>query len=318
MTCTVVVPSFRRPDDLLECVASLFSGARVPDQVVIVLRDTDQESQARLAAWQKESAAGAERVESVAVSEPGQMAAMNAGLAVAWGDVVCFIDDDCRATRHWLERIMSHYQVPEVVGVGGRDIVHHGGEVWAEPAPVVGRITWYGRLIGNHHQPAFEAAREVDHLKGANMSFRRHVMPQFDTNIRAGLLNDTDVSLTVGAKGKLIYDPLATVHHYPARREGQRPRGDLEPETIFLHAHDWAYVLFKHLSPMRRIAFWIYAIGVGQAERLGLVKLLGMLLRRPGAAWGQWWATVRGIWAGWCSSRGMRRGGTEDFSHRGH
>ncbi|MCD6361640.1 MAG: glycosyltransferase, partial [Armatimonadetes bacterium] len=216
MTATVLVPSYRRPDSLSACLDALLDGSRLPEQIIVVLRDTDGESHQALSEWRRRAGERAERVELVEVSEPGQAAATNAGLARARGDVVCFIDDDCRPTRQWLERILAHYDDPSVVGVGGRDIVHHGDEISARPAGPVGRITWYGRITGNHHQPVGDEPREVQHLKGANMSFRRAAAQPFDTNIRGAHLSDTNASLTARAGGgRLIYDPLAAVHHYP-------------------------------------------------------------------------------------------------------
>lgn len=299
MTVTVIVPSFQRPDDLAAGLDALCRGSRVPDQVVVVLRDRDRASHEALAAWRQQAGACAQRVELAEVCEPGQVAATNAGLPLARGEIICFTDDDCQPTATWLERILSHYDDPGVVGVGGRDIVHQGDAIEAEPAPVVGRLTWCGRMTGNHHQPGFDDPREVDYLKGANMSFRREAVLGFDPNLVGAHFSDTDASLSARAHGgKLIYDPLATVDHYPAPRLSGHARASTSAQEVFADAHDWAYVMWKHLSPVGRAGFLPFALLVGQDRRWGLLRMLLALPRGPLAAVRCWWASLRGIVAG--------------------
>ena len=152
---TVLVPSYRRPEMLLRCLDGVLAGSVAPDQIVVVLRDADEDSRRALTDWR----AYPDRpdiVEVAEVTEAGPMAAANAGLKLARGDVVALLDDDCVPTERWLEHLLVPYADPEVIGVGGRDIVHHGEVISAQPQPVVGRVTWYGRIIGNHHQPGFD------------------------------------------------------------------------------------------------------------------------------------------------------------------
>lgn len=310
MTATVIVPSYQRPDSLLACLDALLKGSRLPDQVVVALRESDRASREALEAWRQEAGPNAERVELARVPEPGQVAATNAGLAAARGEIVCFTDDDCRPTATWLERLLAHYEDPGVVGAGGRDIVHHLGRISAVPQPLVGRITWYGRTIGNHHQPAFDDPREVEHLKGANMSFRRAALSGFDPNIMGAHLTDTDASLTARRNGgRLIYDPLATVHHYPAARQSGYDRASASLQEVFADAHDWAYVMLKHLSPARRAAFLVFSLLVGQDRRFGVLRMMLALPRGPRTALRRWWASLRGIIAGLRSHRAREADG---------
>lgn len=315
MTTTVIVPSYQRPDDLHACLDALLRGSRTPDQVVLILRESDGASHDMLAEWRRRAGDAARRVELAEVSEPGQVAATNAGLALATGDIVCFTDDDCRPTTDWLERLLWHYQDPGVVGVGGRDIVHHGELIEARPKRLVGRLTWYGRVIGNHHQPAGDEPREVELLKGANMSFRREALRGFDPNIRGAHFTDTDASLSARASGgKLVYEPRAAVDHYPAPRTGGFSRAATSIAEAFTDAHDWAYVMFKHLPPVGRCGFLGFALGVGQAGRLGLLRLLAALPRGPVAAVRRWWASLLGMIAGIRTARPSHTEGTAPAS----
>ncbi|MFW5866216.1 MAG: glycosyltransferase family 2 protein [Armatimonadota bacterium] len=310
-TSTVLVPSFRRPDALLDCLDGLFAGARVPDQIVIVLRDTDEQSHEAFEGWLTgHSALDTEIIDLAEVSEPGQMAATNAGLAVATGEVICFIDDDCVVTEDWLQRLLGHYAEAEVVGVGGRDIVHLDGEIHADPQPRVGLLTYCGRLIGNHHQPGFEEPRQVAHLKGANMSYRREAIPPFDVHLRAGVFNDTDVSLGATAGGgSLVYDPLAAVHHYPMPRYDGHDRETEDLQAVHDLAHNYAYVMFKHLPTVRRGAFWLFALLIGQHWRYGALRMLVSLPREGGLAVRRWRAAMAGLMEARRTRRRVKDGG---------
>ncbi|MFP4248668.1 MAG: glycosyltransferase family 2 protein [Armatimonadota bacterium] len=295
-TATVLVPSYNRPRALINCLDGVLAGSRRPDQIVIALRDTDEPSHEAVDAWLDEETDRAEMVDLAEVTEAGPMAAAESGLAVARCDVVCLIDDDCVPTDQWLERILAHYADPDVIGVGGRDRVHHGDEVSADPAATVGRVTWYARIIGNHHQPGFDEVREVDHLKGANMSFRREVIPAYDLRLRSGVYHEIDVAFGALAHGgRLVYDPQAIVDHYPAPRHFGHPRDSESLQAVTDLSHDYAYVMLKHLPPARRAAFWAFALLIGQHWRYGALRMLAMLPREGRTAVMRWRAALRGL-----------------------
>ena len=344
MTVGIVIPSYRRPDALIRCLEGILAGTRLPDEIVVVLRDVDTESQKGFADWLREGkleGAGIEVRRPIA-DHPGQIVAMNFGLEAASADVVCFIDDDCVPREEWLERLVKHYDRPEVGGVGGRDVVHEYGEVLSGRVTRVGELRWYGRMIGNHHldlEPIRRAARhergrvevaagsrsydssdrlsvgeaiEADHLKGANMSFRRALMRPFDERMSGGssCLNDTDASLHVRGQGyTLIYDPAAIVDHYPAERFDSSTRVTTDPDLVYSDSHNWVYCLFKHFGPAQRWVFLAYALLVGGGTRHGLLKWLLALPRGPLAATSQFWASTRGKLAGVRTYYGRRTEG---------
>jgi len=312
MTVSVVVPSYNRPDNLIKCLEGLMAGSRMPGQVVVVLRDIDQASQAALARWQQNRKAQGlpDPTQMILSYVYGQIPAMELGRQTAMGEVICFIDDDCVAREEWLERIVGHYNDETVGGVGGRDVVHHGDEVSEREVEVVGKITWYGRMIGNHHYIYRGGLVEVDHLKGANMSYRRSLMKPFDQNMVRGecLLNDTDASLWVRSQGyRIIYDPQVLVDHYPAQRHGASTRDLASSEAVYNNSHNWVYCLLKYQRPLQRVVFVLYALLVGQGYLIGLAKYLLALPRGPVAATRQLLAATKGKLAGVRTYLRMRR-----------
>lgn len=296
MKASVLIPSYRRGPALLDGLEGLINGERLPDQVVVVLRDTDEESQRLVSDWLSECP-HADIFEVADVSEPGQIAAMNRGLEVVDGDIVAFTDDDAVPRSDWLRRIVAHYDDPEVGGVGGRDCIHPQKEGRYGQVRAVGQITWFGRIIGKHHLELNGPPTEVDHLKGVNMSFRRRLIRPFDENILGPHFNDTDQSLSVRSAGySLIYDPQAVVDHYPAPRPDSVAGRDLfDPRQVYLDAHDHAYILRKHLPPWRAAAWLPYLTLVGSRQVPGLGMLLYHALTGTPTAYRQFGANLRGV-----------------------
>lgn len=276
LEASVVVPSYRRPSALLACLNGLVTQSRPPDEIVVVLRDEDVESRERLAAWLSGHADAAQAFKLALVSRPGQLPALNAGLAAATGEVVAFLDDDCVPQPQWLDRLLVHYADPCVGGVGGRDVVHCGNSTVEGQVSVVGKYQWFGRPIGNHHlQYAPGRPVAVDLLKGANMSFRRDLLEGFDEVLQLGAAqcNDLDASLSVRRRGfLLIYDPHVVVDHYPSERYGEATRSYDVPHMLFAEGHNWMYVVLKHASWWQVPVLLGYGFLVGHTRAYGLLR----------------------------------------------
>jgi hypothetical protein len=217
--------------------------------------------------------------------------AFNAGLAAARHAIVAFVDDDAVPAEDWLERIAQAYEAdPRIAAVGGRDVVHRGGRV-LEPsgvrAPRVGLLQWFGRQIGNHHLGG-GPARDVDILKGANMSFRRAAVAAhgFDVRLRghgAQIHSELSICLPLRRRGlRVVYDPAIVVDHYPAPRGYGRAREDAGYSAIRDAAHNEALAVLDHVSLQRRIVFTIWGALIGTRASPGLVTLAcGVATGRP-------------------------------------
>jgi cellulose synthase/poly-beta-1,6-N-acetylglucosamine synthase-like glycosyltransferase len=282
MKISVIVPTYRRPKDLQLCLGALAIQARAPDEVLVIHRSEDEATREVLA-----GARGRQRgVTPVIVAGAGQVAALNAGLDAATGDIVAITDDDAAPHRDWLARIETHFRSdPKVAGVGGRDFVYRGDELWEGREADVGRVQFWGRCIGNHHF-GFGPPRGVDILKGANMSYRRSAIDalRFDARLRgegAQVANDLKFSLSLRRAGwTLLYDPAVAVDHFPGVRHDDDRRDRFSALAERNKAHNQTLALLDFLPPGRRVVFLCWSFLVGTRDVPGLLQVVR--LRRLG------------------------------------
>lgn len=301
MRNTVLIPTYRRQKDLLRCLEALQVQTKPAFQVLVVVRDIDAETWQFLESF-KESKLP---LQTVKVTVPGVVAALNAGLEAVEGDIVSITDDDAAPRPDWLERLSAHFISDSHIGaVGGRDWVHHGSKLEDESRQVVGRLQWFGRVIGNHHLGVGEP-REVDVLKGVNMSFRTQAIEQlrFDERMRgtgAQVHFEMAFTLTLKRAGwKIIYDPNVAVDHYPAQRFDEDQRNNFNKIAFINLVHNETLVLLEHLSPIRRIIFLLWAVLIGTRDCLGFLQWLRFLPSEGRFAGQKLLASVHGRTQGW-------------------
>lgn len=275
-SASVIVASYRRPDHLRRCLDGLAQQSVSPGETIVVRRAGDAATEALLALTEHPN------LVEVVVSEPGQLAAMEAGVSAAREDIVAFIDDDAVPRPDWLSRLVRHFEDPSVGGAGGRDYIERP-ECPNVPTVDVGRVTRWGKLIGNHHRGTGEP-RDVMVLKAAGMAFRRHALTlPSGLGLRGqGAQPHVEVATCLSALRagwRLIYDPTAVVDHYVAPRFDADQRGRPAPSAL----RDAAYNLVTALLSEAPELFWrraLYGLMVGDGGEPGLVRGAVALLRR--------------------------------------
>lgn len=301
----LIVPTYRRPEELSRCLSAVASQQHRADQVIVVMREDDQPTRVVLQRTDPDSA----WLTIVRVRTGGVVAALNAGLAVVDADIVAFTDDDAVPRPDWLLQIAARFAAdPLLGGVGGRDWIHHHGRLEDGSRTEVGRITWFGRCIGQHHL-GVGPGREVDALKGVNMSFRAAALEgvSFDTRLRgsgAQVCNELGVSLAVKRRGwRLLYDPQIAVDHYPATRHDEDQRDAFSPEAVHNAAFNEALLLCEHFSPWRRWVYILWASVIGHRASPGLLQWLRLRLAEPRTATARFRATWTARAAAWRAAR---------------
>ena len=240
------------------------------------------------------------------------VAALNAGLAAVKGDIVSITDDDAAPHPTWLARISDRFTHDTVIGaVGGRDWIYQHNQLDDGCRQVVGRVQWFGRVIGNHHWGVGEA-REVDVLKGVNMSFRTRAIAnlRFDERMHGtGAQVHFELAFCLALKRlgwKLIYDPQVRVNHYPAQRFDEDKRQQFHQVAFINAVHNETLGLLEYFSPLQRVVFLVWAMLVGTRDALGLVQWLRLFPSQRSLASRKWLASVEGRWQGFCTWGDMR------------
>jgi glycosyltransferase involved in cell wall biosynthesis len=196
---------------LFRCLKSLNDQEERPNEIILVL-DPDEE----LISYYKS------RISSdikIAIStKTGLSNARNAGLKIANGEIVAFIDDDTIAEKDWLIRLLSDYNDPRVQSVGGSSI-----PLWEEQKP-----SWFPEelewVVGCSYKGRPESKSYVRNLIGCNMSFRKSIFQKIgyfeDTLGRVGnklaASEETEFCLRILSEipdSKIVYDPMAKIYH---------------------------------------------------------------------------------------------------------
>jgi cellulose synthase/poly-beta-1,6-N-acetylglucosamine synthase-like glycosyltransferase len=285
LRCSVIVPSYGRPQVIRRCLAALSRQTRSPDEVLVVVRDSDEATRVEVSAF----AAEYRPLRMLTIREPGSVAALNLALTEARGEIISFTDDDAEPWPDWLERIHHHFaSEPDLGALGGRDWLYAGGVLLQSEARVVGHVQWVGRMVGNHHL-GVGPAREVEVIKGANMSFRRDALAGlwFDRRLKGGdaeWFMEPGLVFAVKRRGwKVVYDPAVAIdHHHPASRLAADR--DRSVARTYSRVFNETLVLLEYLPRHRRAAFLPWAFLVGQRESPGLAQWIRYLLTgRPAA-----------------------------------
>lgn len=220
---SVVVASYRRSEPLELCLEDLASQATDRAfEVVLVLQAYPSGEAERI----RERFSGRLELQIAEFAEGlGTSLARNAGLAMARGDIVAFLDDDVRLPPTWAGAMIGFYDDPEIGGVGG--FVDHPGHY--NPARnaayrLLGltsdryRLDWGGFNVGPACHP--EKDQPAAWLSGGNMSFRRHAINAvggFDEALGSFWHEDADVAHRVSRNGwKMISSARVAIEHYPS------------------------------------------------------------------------------------------------------
>ena len=212
------------------------------------------------------------------------VAALNAGLEAASGDVVVQLDSDATVeTPGWLERMLSLLSSDERVGVVTGKVVFDFGMIQACGVNLVSpdgahdrptRITertgsrrWHQRVrrFPEGTRPEESAVAEVDSGIGCCMAYRRAdalAAGGYDTEYSPLWLDDLDLCVAIRRLGKKVFftPDVRVVHRYGMRR---RPVSEASGPAARARERTWrmAAGVGGLLSPVARAAV---------ARRIGL------------------------------------------------
>ena len=201
---SVIVPTHDRPGQLRACLESLaaldYPGDRY--QVIVV----DDGGSAALEPVVEPFRAG---LDVTLVSQPrsGPGAARNRGAERAQGELLAFIDDDCRARPDWLRRLAERYAGSPEDAVGGRTVNALEGNPYSTAAQLVIDIGYEQ----NNSGPADRRWFTTNNLAVPASGF--HAIGGFDPSFRTA--EDRDFCSRWIERGyRMAYEPDAVVEHW--------------------------------------------------------------------------------------------------------
>ena len=213
MNVSVILCSYTedRWTDLNAAVDSILAQTCPPEEIIVVIDHNPallQRVYARLP--------GLIAVENQ--QERGLSGARNTGISISQGQILAFLDDDARAAPDCLERLVSHFRDPSIIGVGGRVEPLWDGKVsgWLPEE--------YYWVIGCNYKGFPEQLSTVRNLFGGCMCLRREICTALG-GFRIGVGRST--GLPMGCEetefcirahqhrpdSRCVYEPLARAYH---------------------------------------------------------------------------------------------------------
>jgi GT2 family glycosyltransferase len=266
---TIVVPTYKRVSSLIRCLESIENQTIQPDAILVTAHSFDSES---LVYLRKSS------VPFLEIKGRGVVEALVNAIDNVKSDLIGIIDDDVTLPIDWVKRAVDSFGSDAKLGaLGGTDVQPN---VTFHPDIKVGRMTIYGKLIGNHHL-ASGSKREVDFLKGCNMVMRTSIAKNHSRAIRllrgygAQVGVDLVLSITSRIAGyRTEFNPNFKVNHHVAPRVDSSQRHNLD--RIERQNLTFNLVLIKCMYSKNgfRVIVLFYQVIIGDREVPGLIRSL--------------------------------------------
>jgi len=216
VTVVVCTHDLNNYENLVAAVRSLLAQTHRELEIVVVVDGNE-----RLSELVAREYAGSTNVRVVPQrTRVGASGAKNAGIKVATGEVVAFLDDDAVAEPVWVGELLETYADYDAVGVGGRIV-----PIWLGSPPAYLPEELYWLVGGTHEGFAGEKVAVVRNTFASNMSFKRQVFEEVGLfSERFGLVGkgtsyvqaeEPEFALRVTRKlGRgVMYNPKAVVRH---------------------------------------------------------------------------------------------------------
>jgi glycosyltransferase involved in cell wall biosynthesis len=203
-TVSVIIPTFNQEKLIGECIGSLLCQSYEQELIEIIVVDNGSTD------------GTAEIVKTFPVklimeTKRGPAAARNAGIKIAAGEILIFMDHDCFADRDFVAyHVLAHNHAEQKNGqvklvAGG--IAGYNTSLWACCDDI---CSWYTS------HPKLPPRYETDYLPAANMSVTHDFISALG-GFESGMMGGEDVVLCTKIRTlgyKILFEPRAKVAHY--------------------------------------------------------------------------------------------------------
>lgn len=203
---SIIVPTYRRPSLLSDCLHSLAALAFERDRFEVIVVDDGSGAPPEAVV---NAASRDLRVRLLCRPHQGPAAARNAGAALAVGRYLAFTDDDCRPAPGWLAALAGRFARNGECVAGGRSLNAIGGNVYSEASQAL-----LDYLYGYFNADAEDARLLISN----NLAMPAEVFRAaggFDTGFPNAAAEDRELCDRLRHLGvRLVYEPGAVVMHH--------------------------------------------------------------------------------------------------------
>ena len=121
LSVSIIIPTYNRIDDLIECLKSIFLQTYQPTEIIIVDDSTSDIVEKYIHAQKDEWASKKVKLKYIKNTRGKSLTkARNTGADVAMGEIICFLDDDVILDEKYISEIVSYFvHNPKIIGVQG-------------------------------------------------------------------------------------------------------------------------------------------------------------------------------------------------------
>ena len=202
---SVIVPTYRRPDRLLQCLAALEALDYPRDRFEVIVGVDEREGTSLPSGHEAVTRRLPLRIVEIDHAGPG--AARNAAAASAAGTYLAFTDDDCAPAPDWLARLHEAFEKGGAA-VGGRTVNGLPRNVFSDAShELMEHLYRYYNA-----DPADARFFATNNFAVETAVFRR--IGGFDESFRTAGGEDRELcDRLIAGGGRLLYEPRAVVHH---------------------------------------------------------------------------------------------------------
>lgn len=221
------------------------------------------------------------------VTVPGHADPLRVAIRENRSRALIVIDDDALPVNSdWASSLTSAVLRDGVACVGSRVLEDTGRQKRVRRN--AGRVSWYGRPIGNVGARDNAGPIDVDSLPEGNWAWRADVIEKLTVDsifdLDDGSMYGLDLCLQAKAQGwRVQFLGGAPIRHFSAPREGAAPRSDRERAALS-YSRNLTFIVLSRLR-WRRLLFFAWSMLVGDSGIYGLVSIVrDLLLRRVSVA----------------------------------
>lgn len=198
-TISVIVSSYNSENTIVSCLEAIVN-QNIGEPFEIIVVDSSVDSTPKLI---REKFPQVKLIHREKRTDYG--VTRNIGIKAARGDIICFIDADCIASRDWLQKMYdAHRRFPKYAGVGGPFI---NGTPWYS------LTSWAAYIAQQTPFLPRGKPRDVTFILGGNSSYKREVFKKY-----GGFTPQYGFDYVYGHRlikhgEKLLFDPNIQVIH---------------------------------------------------------------------------------------------------------